>query len=78
MSRLNSEHLRFLREQYPKNCRVKLIHMNDPYHPTLKEGALGTVMFVDDIGTIHVAWDDGFFLGVVFGEDSCIRIESQG
>lgn len=71
------EILKALRKQYPKGCRVKLIHMNDPYRPDLKEGTLGTVIGVDDIGTIHVAWDCGSSLGVVLGEDSCTRIDEE-
>ena len=43
----------------------------------LKEGALGTVLRVDDIGTIHVSWDCGSSLGVVLGEDSCTRIYEE-
>lgn len=32
---------------------------------------------VDDIGSIHVAWDRGDTLGVVFGEDECRKIEED-
>lgn len=28
-------------------------------------------MFVDSMGTIHVAWETGSTLGVVYGEDKC-------
>ena len=77
MFSLKPERLKALREQYPAGCRVRLNHMNDPYRPDLKEGSLGTVMHVDDIGTIHVAWDCGSSLGVVLGEDSCTRIDEE-
>ena len=77
MNRLTPEHLKALREQYPAGCRVRLTRMNDPYRPDLKAGALGTVLRVDDIGTIHVAWDCGSSLGVVLGEDSCTRIDEE-
>ena len=77
MNRLTPERLKALREQYPKGCRVRLNHMNDTYRPDLKEGALGTVLHVDDIGTIHVSWDCGSSLGVVLGEDSCTRIDEE-
>ena len=77
MNRLTPEHLKTLREQYPAGCRVGLTRMNDPYRPDLKAGALGTVLRVDDIGTIHVAWDCGSSLGVVLGEDSCTRIDEE-
>ena len=77
MFSLKPERLKALREQYPAGCRVRLNHMNDPYHPDLKEGALGTVMHVDDTGTIHVAWDCGSSLGVLLGVDSCTRIYEE-
>jgi hypothetical protein len=37
-------------------------------------GCMGTVRMVDDIGTIHVSWDNGSSLGVVYGEDEIERI----
>jgi len=60
-----------LRKTYPPGTRVELVHMNDPYNTTLTEGCKGTVVNVDDIGTIHVAWDCGSSLGIVDGEDKC-------
>ena len=64
-----------LRERFPKGTRVELISMDDPYSK-LKPGDLGTVEFVDNIGTIHISWDCGSGLGIVYGEDR-IRIISQ-
>lgn len=66
--------LQYLREQYPEGTRVKLIYMEDPYRD-MPEGLLGTVTGVDDIGTIHVNWDNGSCLGVAYGEDKCRRIK---
>lgn len=60
-----------LRKQYPVGCRVELTRMSDPWRGRLTEGCLGTVVEVDDLGTIHVNWDCGSSLGVVYGEDSC-------
>jgi hypothetical protein len=53
---------------------VVLVKMNDSY-TKLEPGTRGTVIGVDDIGTIHVNWDSGSSLGVAYGEDSCRRIE---
>lgn len=48
--------------------RIRLISCTDPYtHLTL--GMEGTVMFVDDAGTVHVDWDNGSTLGLIPGED---------
>jgi Domain of unknown function (DUF4314) len=52
-----------------KGDRVRLIATNDP-HVTLAPGVLGTVMLVDDIGTVHVRWDNGTELGLVADEDA--------
>ena len=45
--------------------------MNAPYRTDHVPGCRGTVRFVDDMGTIHVSWDIGSSLGVVYGEDAC-------
>lgn len=68
---IRKETLEHLRSQYPAGTRVELTHMNDPWNTRLHEGCRGTVVTVDDIGTIHVNWDCGSSLGVVYGEDSC-------
>ena len=56
-----------LRKRYPKGTRVRLIRMDDMQAPPA--GCTGTVRLVDDIGTIHVSWDNGSSLGVVYGVD---------
>ena len=60
-----------LRNMYPPGCRVELEDMEaDPY-VKLNPGDLGTVKFVDDAGQIHVSWDCGHSLAMVFGVDHC-------
>ena len=44
--------------------RVRLIHCADPY-TRLEPGSQGTVTLVDNVGTVHVRWDDGSTLGLV-------------
>lgn len=56
------------RARYQNGARVELVSMTDPY-TTLAPGALGTVDFVDDTGTVFIIWDSGSHLGVVYGED---------
>ena len=75
MREMSEKALTALREGFPRGCRVELVRMNDPYDPKLVPGCKGTVTAVDDIGTIHVSWDCGSGLGVVYGEDLCRRIE---
>jgi hypothetical protein len=53
--------------QYPKGARVELVWMDDPQAPPI--GTKGTVIGVDDIGSILVAWDNGSHLNVAYGED---------
>ena len=62
-----------LRKQYPAGCRVVLECMDDPQAPPI--GTKGTVKGVDDTGSIKVNWDSGGSLSVVYGADSCRRIE---
>lgn len=61
-----------LREQYPAGTRVELVQMDDPQAPPI--GTQGTVVGVDDIGSIMVRWDNGSGLSVAYGEDVCRRV----
>lgn len=74
MKEIHYETLKALKEQFPKGTRVELIKMDDP-HSTLKPGDKGTVAFIDDIGTIHVNWDKGSSLGIIYGEDICRKVK---
>ena len=61
-----------LRSEFPCGCRVELEEMGDVHAPPV--GTCGTVIGVDDIGSIMVAWDNGSSLNVVFGADRCRKI----
>ena len=56
-----------LREQYPAGTRVVLVSMDDQHAPPI--GTKGTVLAVDDIGSLIMRWDNGSGLNVVYGED---------
>lgn len=71
---IRKETLQRLREQYPAGTRVELVRMDDPFNTRLHPGCRGTVMSVDSIGTIHVQWDCGSSLGIVYGEDLCRKV----
>ena len=62
-----------LKAKYKKGTKVELIRMDDIQ--ALPKGTKGVVVAVDDIGTIHVDWENGSSLGIVYGEDSCKIIE---
>ena len=61
-----------IRREYPAGTRVELVRMDDPQAPPV--GTKGTVLGVDDVGSILVAWDNGSGLNVAFGEDICRKI----
>lgn len=71
---IRKEELEALREKYPQGCRVELVRMDDPYRE-MPPGLRGTVEGVDDSGSIHVHWQNGSSLAVVYGEDYAVRIE---
>ena len=58
-----------LRLRYPAGTRGELIEMDDAQAPPV--GTLGTVIGVDDTGSILVAWDNGSHLNVIYGVDHC-------
>ncbi len=60
-----------LKEHYVDGLRVELISINDDFC-NLKKGDKGTITGVDDIGQIHVNWDNGSILALVYGEDRFI------
>jgi len=64
-----------IKSEYPSGTRVELVELNDPYRH-FDAGLKGTVSCVDDTGTIHVDWDNGSHLGIVYGEDSCKKLDS--
>lgn len=65
----NKSTIAALREQYQPGMRVELLQMDDIQAPPI--GTQGTVIGVDDIGSIMVRWDTGGRLSVVYGEDKC-------
>lgn len=56
-----------IRREYPAGTRVELIRMDDAQAPPI--GTKGTVLGVDDTGSLLMRWDNGSVLNVVYGED---------
>ena len=53
--------------------RLRMVSCTDPYAPILP-GQKGTIDHIDDIGTLHMTWDNGRTLGVVVGEDEVEKV----
>lgn len=75
MRLISKETLCALRKRFPRDTRVEFVKMDDPQAPPI--GTKGTVLGVDDIGSVMVAWDNGSRLSVVYGEDSCRVISNK-
>jgi hypothetical protein len=71
----NREIVKHLRNKYKKGMRVELIKMDDMQAPPI--GTKGTIMGVDDIGSISVRWDNGSGLSIVHGVDKCRIISNK-
>lgn len=75
MRNLDQSRIEVLKTQYPVDSAVELVHMDDPQAPVA--GTRGKVLLVDDIGTIHVAWESGSTLGIVPGVDMIRRLGEE-
>ncbi len=73
---IRKEELDALRKKYPQGCSVELVKMDDPYRK-MPPGMLGVVTRVDDSGSIHVNWENGSTLAVVYNEDECRRVDGN-
>ena len=74
---MNREAVERLRKRYPAGTRIMLDHMDDPYHP-ITPGTVGTVSHVDDVGTIHMKWDNGSTLGICPETDGFHVVGKEG
>lgn len=61
-----------VKRRYSEGDRVVLVHMGDDPRP-IAEGTEGTVRCVDDMGTVHVSWDNGRSLGMCVLDYDVIR-----
>ena len=66
---ISHEEVAYIKKQYPEGTRIVLNWMEDPFSP-VAPGTCGTVQFVDDIGQIHMKWDNGRTLALIPGVDS--------
>ena len=63
----NKQEVEHVRRMYPAGTRVELIAMYDPQAPPA--GTLGTVLGVDDTGSLLMRWDNGSGLNVIWRQD---------
>lgn len=63
------------RHLYPAGTRVELIQMDDAQAPPV--GTHGTVIGVDDTGSIMVNWDNGSGLNIIYGVDRCRKVPTN-
>lgn len=64
------------RKEYPPGTRVELVEMDDAQAP--EPGTKGTVLGVDDTGSLLMRWDNGSGLNAVFGQDTVRKIQKEG
>lgn len=67
MKMIRPGQLAHLWETYPPGTRVELMSMEDVQAPPI--GTCGTVIGVDDTGSLLVDWDNGSGLNVIWGVD---------
>lgn len=68
------EEVERVKSYYPNGARVELIETNVPYLD-LPTGLTGAVIGVDDMATVHVAWDNGVRLGMAYRADRIRKID---
>lgn len=64
----NQKEVKLLRQKYKPGTKVQLIKMYDYISP-VSSGTIGSVDFIDDIGNIHMKWENGSRLSLIAGLD---------
>ena len=64
----NQKEVKLLRQKYKPGTKVQLIKMYDYISP-VSSGTIGSVDFIDDIGNIHMKWENGSRLSLIVGLD---------
>ena len=59
--------------KYPKGTKIRCIKMNDPIHP-IPSGMKGEVTHVDDLGQIHMKWENGSSLALIPTKDTFEKV----
>ncbi len=65
----NKAYLEQLRKQYPIGTKIQLISMRDEKY-TILPGTIGVVTHIDDMGSVHLKWQNGSSLALIPEVDS--------
>lgn len=65
----NKAYLEQLRKQYPKGTKLQMITMRNEKYP-VHPGTVGEVTHIDDMGSIHLKWQNGSSLAIIPEVDS--------
>lgn len=72
----NLERVESIKKKYPKGTRIVCLRMDDPFHP-VPPGTRGEVDHVDDLGTIHMTWENGSGLALISEKDEFRVIKTK-
>lgn len=70
-----NENVNTIKETFKYGTRIELINMDDIQAPPA--GTQGTVLYVDDMGTVHVKWDNGSSLGLAVDKDEFMVLTEE-
>lgn len=72
---LKREEVERIKEKYPKGTPIRLYSMEGEH--TVPPGSRGVVDHVDDIGQIHMKWENGSSLALNVEEDRLYCLHRQ-
>lgn len=72
----SKEELKYLRNKYKVGTKIKLIRMYDLIG-AVPPNTTGIISCIDDIGTIHIEWENGSSLGLNFEIDEFIILNER-
>ena len=73
MKFLSVDEIKYYKKTFKPKTRVRMLSMFAENYP-VPYGTCGTVWCVDDLGTIHVEWDNGQTLGICPNVDKFEKI----
>ena len=65
----SKSYLEQLRKKYPVGTKLQLISMRNETYPVLP-GTVGEITHIDDVGSIHMQWENGSSLALILEIDS--------